>query len=125
MHAVACCGNLQNIFRFSSSRMRLPKTRFVMPLLPVLTGFGLRVDGIFESVIAVRDSYVVNSESKLPALSKVKDTLVRSSPVGAQIGFILIMPDQPPATFEKTRCRKLDVRQDLRESTDIKRPGWL
>ena len=76
MHAVACCGNLQNIFWFSSSRMRLPKTRFIMPLFPILTGFGLWVDGIFKRVIAVRDSYVINPESKLPAFSKVKDTLM-------------------------------------------------
>ncbi len=80
MHPVACRGDFNHILWLGPFWIGLPQVVFAAAI-PVLTGFGLGMFRIFQGVAAVRDSYVINVEGKVPAFSEVQDALVGAAPV--------------------------------------------
>src|SRR5579872_2793245 len=68
---------------------------------------------------SIRDTNIIYIQRELIAFSKMQDALVRTSPITTQIGFILIMPYEPPAPLEETQGRGLEISKYLRIPTNI------
>ena len=120
MHAIAGRRNLQNIFRFRAARMRLPEIITPLPI-SILAALGLGMRGIFQRVSAIRNAYVINVAGKPLALAEVQNTLVRAAPIVAEVRFVLVVPDQPSAAREVSRCWQFQVSENLGEASDIER----
>jgi hypothetical protein len=116
VHRVAGRGNLNDISGFSPPGMGLPDSLFA---LAVLTGFGLGMYGILQCVIPVGNSHIIYVKGEFLTFSEVENALVGSSPIGTQVGLVLIVPDQPATPSEETQRWQFDVGQDFREPTYV------
>src|SRR5208282_2972750 len=85
----------------------------------ILACFGKRVFWVFQGMSTVRDSDIVNIKGKFSAFSEMQDTLVRPPPIFPQVCLILIIPNDPPATFKTFRSWHPNIRQDFRKATNI------
>ncbi len=80
---------------------------------------------IFLGVRTVWYPDVVHVERELLALAKVEQALMRAAPVIPQVGFVFVVPDEPPAAFEEPRGWHFQVGQDLRETTNVHGSRWF
>jgi hypothetical protein len=119
-HSVAGGRNVEHVLGLGSHRMGLPVlTLLPVSISPVLTGLGLRVLRILQGVRPVGNPHRVHVECLAVALAQVDDALMGTSPVAPQVGFVLVVPDQPPAALEQRHDRHQDGRQNFRVAAHI------
>jgi hypothetical protein len=89
--------------------MGLPKATFTAAALSILTGLSLGMFGVLQSMIPVRNPNLVHIERELLAFSKVQNAFMRPTPIGTQIGFVFVVPDQPTTASKETRRWKFEI----------------
>ena len=102
--------------------MRRPVVTFHLAPFAVLAGLGLRMLRIFERVRAIGNPYLIDVESVLPSLAEMQDALMRTAPIFSEVGFVFVVPYEPPTTFEKLRNRHFHIGENFRKAADVKRP---
>ncbi len=100
MHSITSRRDFNHIPGFCSFWVWSPKV--VGFTLAILAGLCLGSFWVLERVVAIGNSHIIHIKGEFLVFSKVENTLMGATPIGAEVGLVFIMPYDPPTPLKKT-----------------------